>query len=108
MDGSAYEAELTYLVQYARESPVYFVPVRDAAETVAGVGASEEDIQSTTLDLIRGMMSKGVRIGSMSPVEGEGFIPWELPPEDSLRRVEIEMRKHEDPLDFIEICWFSI
>lgn len=108
MGGSAYEAELTYLVQYAQASPVYFVPVRDAAETVAGAGASEETIQLTTLELIRGMISQGIEVGSMSPVEGEGFTPWGLPPEESLKRVEVEMRKREDPLDFIDICWFGI
>ncbi|WP_372409551.1 hypothetical protein [Streptomyces luteireticuli] len=105
--GEQYEEELDYLTQYAKTTPVYFTPVRDAAETVAGKGSTEAQIQAVTLKLVDDLLDRGVQIGDMSPLEGEAVIPWNLSREQTLRKVAEGMQKYKDPLDFIYICWFS-
>ncbi|OKI89977.1 hypothetical protein AMK11_02050 [Streptomyces sp. CB02414] len=102
-----YAKELDYLVRYARMSPMYFVPLRDAAEKAAGEGSGEAEIQEVTLQLISDMLDRGVRIGDMSPRDGEEVIPWGVSKQEALDRVALEMRDHEDPIDFIDICWFT-
>ncbi|MEU5126611.1 hypothetical protein [Streptomyces mobaraensis] len=104
---SGYEEELTYLIEYARMSPVYFTPVRDAAEAVAGPEATEEQIQEMTVKLIGDMLNRGVRIGDMSPVPGEMVVPWELSHDEALRKVADKMQRIGDPLNFVHICWFD-
>lgn len=61
------EEQLDHLVRYARMTPVNFVPLRDAAEKLAGFGSSEEEIQRVTLKLIDDTLDQGVRIGDTSP-----------------------------------------
>ncbi|MFJ7077823.1 hypothetical protein [Streptomyces sp. NPDC098781] len=103
-----YAEELDYLVRYVRMAPLYFVPLRDAAERIAGSGSSETEVQQVTLRLIGDMLDQGVRIGDMSPRDGEGVLPWDLSKEDALARVADEMTRYEDPVDFIDICWFGV
>ncbi|MCZ7458904.1 hypothetical protein [Streptomyces sp. WMMC940] len=50
------------------------------------------------------MIDQGVKVGDMSPKDGDGVIPWNVPKNDALRRVADEMRQHQDPVDFIDIC----
>lgn len=106
LTGKQYDDELDYLVQYARMAPVYFTPVRDAAETVAGERSTEAEVQKATLKLIGDMLDQGIKIGDMSPREGESVIPWNLTRDQSLRKVAEEMRRYDDPLEFVNICWF--
>lgn len=100
-------AELDYLASYARMAPLYFVPLRDAAEKIAGSGSSEGEIQQVTLELIGDMLDQGVQIGDMSSRDGEGVLPWGVSKEEALDRVASEMKRYDDPIDFIDICWFS-
>ncbi|WP_345591725.1 hypothetical protein [Streptomyces marokkonensis] len=102
-----YEKELDYLVRYAHMAPMYFVPLRDAAEKAAGRGSGEDEIQRVTLRLIGDMLDQGVRIGDMSSREGEDVIPWDVPRQEALDRVAREMKSYDDPIDFIDICWFT-
>ncbi|KOT79199.1 hypothetical protein ADK70_31445 [Streptomyces rimosus subsp. pseudoverticillatus] len=104
---NVYDEELNYLIEYAEMSPVYFIPVRDAAEKIAGKDSTEPQVQAITLQLIGDMLDRGVQIGDMSPREDEAFVPWGLPREQALHRVATEMQQYEDPLDFVKICWFS-
>lgn len=107
MTEASYAEELEYLIEYARSAPLYFSPLRDAAETVAGRGSTEDQIQATTLRLISDMLDQGVRIGDMSPRKGEDVLPWNLSKEEALQRVAKEMRQYDNPIDFIDICWFT-
>ncbi|WOX10317.1 hypothetical protein [Streptomyces sp. N50] len=102
-----YESELDYLVQYGETSSVYFTILWDAAETVAGDGSSVSDVQKAAIRLVGGMLDRGIRVGDVSPREGEEVIPWDLSREEILRRIEREMRMYDDPADYINICWFS-
>ncbi|GAU65083.1 putative hypothetical protein [Streptomyces sp. NBRC 110611] len=102
-----YEEELDYLVEYAEMSPVYFNPVRDAAEGIVGKGGTEDQVQAVTLKLIGDMLDRGVKIGYISPREGEYFVPWGISRDEALQRVATEMKQYENPLEFVKICWFS-
>ncbi|MFJ9041110.1 hypothetical protein ACIRF8_31650 [Streptomyces sp. NPDC102406] len=106
--GDEYQKEVDYLVRYAEMSPVYFTPVWDAAETIAGEGSSEAATQDAALAIIADMLERGVKVGDMSPRDGEGVIPWPLSREESLRRIREEMKRYDDPLEYVNICWFSI
>ncbi|GAA1042352.1 MULTISPECIES: hypothetical protein [Streptomyces] len=102
-----YRAELDYLIRYTEMSPVYFTPLWDAAETVAGQSASEAEVQEAALRLIGDMMDHGIKVGDMSPKDGEGVIPWGLSRSETLERIHSEMQAYEDPLEYVNICWFS-
>ena len=102
-----YESELDYLVRYGETSAVYFTILWDAAETVAGDGSSVADVQKAVVGLVGGMLDRGIRVGDVSPREGEEVIPWDLSREEALHRIEREMQMYDDPSDYINICWFS-
>ncbi len=101
-----YAEELDYLVDYARQSLVYFEIVRDAAEKISGPGSAESQVQSSTLRLIADMIDQGVRVGDPNPRPDEELIEWVMPKGEVLHRIAEEMAKRDDPSDFIDICWF--
>ncbi|MFD6420740.1 hypothetical protein [Streptomyces sp. NPDC060198] len=98
-----YAEELDYLVRYCRTSAVYLFLVHDAAESLAPEGSGEEVVRALTLRLI----DSGVQVGGMSPREGEGVVPWGIPREAALRRIDAEMRKHDDAGELFAFCWFA-
>ncbi|MFE7136066.1 hypothetical protein ACFVIM_35000 [Streptomyces sp. NPDC057638] len=106
MNDEKYQEELDYLVQYARTSLLHFIPLRDAAENVTGGDGSEADIQAATVRLVGDMIDQGVAVGDLSPREGEEFLPWNVSKGEALARIAEGMRTREDPLDFMDICWF--
>ncbi|MFK4109470.1 hypothetical protein [Streptomyces sp. NPDC002176] len=103
--GETYRAELDYLVRYTEMAPVYFTPVWDAAETVAG--GTGPEARAVVLELVGDLLDRGVVVGDMSPRDGEGVIPWDLSRDQILGRIERGMRESEDPLDHVGICWFG-
>ncbi|GAA3189698.1 MULTISPECIES: hypothetical protein [Streptomyces] len=105
MDGE-YQGELDYLIRYVQMSPVYFSPVWDAAETVVGGEGTDAEVRAAALSLVGDMLDRGVKVGDMSPREGEGVISWNVSREETLRRIEEEMRRYVDPLEYVNICWF--
>ncbi|MGW8327833.1 hypothetical protein ACWGLE_08050 [Streptomyces sp. NPDC055897] len=106
VNGEKYQEELDYLVEYARKSPVYFTIVWDAAESIVGDEAVEEQVRKTALKLIGDMIDRGVKLGDMSHHEGESVIIWELSRAEAVQRVAERMEKYSDPLDYVYICWF--
>ncbi|MCW7947417.1 hypothetical protein AAW14_37210 [Streptomyces hygroscopicus] len=106
LSAEAYGEELDYLVNYARESLVYFDIVRDAAENIAGSGSTESQIQQATLKLISDMIERGVKVGDPSSNSDEDLTPWNMPKGEVLNRITKEMAMRDDPSDFIDICWF--
>ncbi|MFC5804422.1 hypothetical protein, partial [Streptomyces formicae] len=63
--------------------------------------------RASTLRLISDMLDRGVQIGDMSSKKGETLVPWRVSKEAALSRVADEMRRLDDPMEFIKICWFS-
>ncbi|WP_206503209.1 hypothetical protein [Streptomyces chrestomyceticus] len=102
-----YEEELEYLVEYAEMTPVYFIPVRDAAKNIAGKERTETQLQSITLQLISDMLDRGVQVGDLGSHEDEDFVPWNLSRDQALQKIASEMKQYDDPLDFVNICWFA-
>ncbi|MGW0854396.1 hypothetical protein [Streptomyces sp. NPDC002690] len=107
--GSAreYAEELDYLLRYCRTSSVYLFLVHDAAESLVPAGSSEEAVRMLTLRLIGDMIDSGVQVGDMSAREGEWVVPWGIPREAALRRIDAEMRKRDDPWELFASCWFA-
>ncbi|MGW2398726.1 hypothetical protein ACWCYY_19455 [Kitasatospora sp. NPDC001664] len=108
MTGSRlYKEELDYLVAYAHDALVYFFVVRDAAEKLAGSGATEDAIRDMTVQLVGDMVDAGISVGDISEKPDVDFEPWGLPKGEVLERIRREMDELDDSDSFLQICWFG-
>ncbi|NJQ02059.1 hypothetical protein [Streptomyces zingiberis] len=103
-----FREELEYLYEYAKMGILYFVPVWDSAEIVAGEGASIPQVRAAALKLIGAMIDRGVEVGEISSRPDRDIERWELSKEEILRRIDEGTKERRDPLDFIYICGFRV
>ncbi|MBW1601670.1 hypothetical protein JJV70_06000 [Streptomyces sp. JJ66] len=101
------EEEIDYLYEYAKIGLLYFVPLWDSAESLAGKSAPLVRVREVTLELIGALTDRGVRVGPLSHREDRLIEPWNLSREEILLRVAEELEQRSDPLDCIEICGFT-
>lgn len=101
-----FNEELEYLHQYARKGVLYFIPLWDSAETLAGEGAPVACIREIALALIGTLIDRGVQIGEISRQADRDIEPWNDEKGIILSRVDEGMKHRKDPLDFVDICGF--
>jgi len=106
MSNDPFEEELEYLYEYAKKGLLYFIPVWDSAETLAGRGVPVPQTRQIALDLIGALIDRGVRVGKISQREDRDIEPWDDDKGAILSRIEEGMKQADDPLDFVDICGF--
>ncbi|RCH61749.1 hypothetical protein DT019_36580 [Streptomyces sp. SDr-06] len=105
IDSRQYREELDYFVDYAGQTTVYLPLLYDAAEGILDSKPSREEVERVILQLISDVIDRGVQVVDLGGSGGD-FTPWESSKSETLRRVAEEMKRYDDPMDFIEICWF--
>lgn len=106
MSDDLFDEELEYLYEYARKGLLYFIPLWDSAETLAGEGAPVARVREVALELIGALIDRGVRVGEISRQAGRDLDLWDDEKDLILSRIDEGMKSREDPLDFVDICGF--
>ncbi|WP_344329066.1 hypothetical protein [Streptomyces macrosporus] len=108
MSADLFEEEVEYLFRYAEKGLLYFVPLWDSAETVAGRGAPVSRVREVALELIGALIDRGVRVGDVGEREDRDIDPWDADRETVLARVDAGMRRMTDPTDLVYVCGFRV
>ncbi|MFF7649162.1 hypothetical protein ACFZCY_04770 [Streptomyces sp. NPDC007983] len=103
-----YDAELQYLLQYARDDWVGFSVISGTVASLLGRGASRQELMNMTLRIIGDLYDRGVRAGELTASDAHPFSPWPVAKEGALDRIQSEMRKLSTMPDSGDICWFTI
>ncbi|MCG3042915.1 hypothetical protein ACLIYM_24690 [Streptomyces fenghuangensis] len=98
--------EIDYLYEYARKGLLYFIPLWDSAETLAGKGATRERVREITLELVGALIDRGVQVGEISQQADRDIEPWSEDKGEILNRIDEGIKHRSDPLDFVDICGF--
>jgi hypothetical protein len=108
MPDESFGEELEYLYEYARKGLLYFIPLWDSAETLAGKGASRSRVREVALELVGSLIDRGVKVGEISPRADRDIEPWDEEKSTILSRINEGIRRRDDPLDFVDICGFRV
>lgn len=106
MTDDSFDEELEYLYQYARKGLLYFTPLWDSAETLAGEGAPSTQVREVALGLIGALMDRGVRVGDISQRANREIEPWDEAKSVILDRISEGIKRRKDPPEFMDICGF--
>ena len=81
-----------------------FVYLAEVTSVVKFVGhESPTELQTPTIELVRLVIERGLM--EIGDLRKDGFHKWEMPIEESLRRVELEWNALGRPPSLGEICW---
>jgi hypothetical protein len=97
---------LESLVEECREDHVgLWRLVRTVRHDLGASGA--QDIRAVTLRLVRGLLQQpGIQVGHPAP-DGRHFLPWGLPAEQALSRIEREWTALGREPGIGEVAWFT-
>lgn len=93
------------LVEECRVDHVGLWEVLNAARYDLGASTPPE-IQATTLQLVRGLLDRGMHVGYPAP-DGKGFSPWNVSAEIAMRRIEQEWSALGREPNIGEVAWFT-
>lgn len=93
------------LVEECRVDHVGLWEVINAARYDLGA-STPEDIQATTVRLVRGLLGRGMHVGYPAP-DGKGFAPWNVPADVAVRRIEQEWDALGREPNIGEVAWFT-
>ena len=100
------EEVLESLIEECHEDHVGLWRIVNAVRFDLGVKISEET-QEMTLQLVRRLLQeRNVQVGHPAP-DGRHFLPWILPPDEALSRIEDEWTALDREPNIGEIAWFT-
>jgi len=102
-----YGWELRYLLEYTRGDWVGFSVISGTVSALLGKGASWEECVVAVLRIVGDLYDEGVRAGELTSSDQEPFLPWPAGKQETLDRIEAEMRKLSALPDSGDICWFT-
>ncbi len=66
-----------------------------------------QETRALALQLVRRLLSeRGMRVGHPAP-DGRGFVSWDLPPDQAVRRIEQEWTSLGREPNIGEVAWFT-
>src|SRR3981189_2255205 len=101
---SSYQDDLDYLLDYAREDWVGLSPVNAVAGTVAGKGATFEELTSAMVSVIGDLIDRGAVPGDLIE-QDPGFKAWSGTKEERLRRIAAETKALGRLPETGEVAW---
>ncbi|HTU22533.1 MAG TPA: hypothetical protein VMG10_31130 [Gemmataceae bacterium] len=100
------EDVLESLVEECRDDHVGLWEVVNAVRYDLG-STDPAQTRALTLQLVhRLLQERGIQIGQPTP-DGRHFVPWELPPDQAVRRIEQEWSALGHDPDIGDVAWFS-
>jgi hypothetical protein len=100
--GSSWDEDLAYLVRYARGDWVGLSSVTAVAGTVAGEGATFDELVSAMLAVVGDLIDRGAVPGDLV---ARGFEPWPGTKEARLRRIATETEALGRLPETGEVAW---
>ncbi|MFW0796548.1 hypothetical protein AAFP30_22255 [Gordonia sp. CPCC 205515] len=104
----AYQENLDYLVDYAKDDWVGFSPIVGAATSLVRSAYSRESATDMVLALISDLLDQGVQAGDLTDSDEKPFVPWVLTKSEVLERIRADMVALPELPDSGDICWFAI
>ncbi|MFI5593306.1 hypothetical protein ACIA5G_50235 [Amycolatopsis sp. NPDC051758] len=98
------EKDLAYLLDYAREDWVGMSPISAVAGTIAGQGATSDELTAALLAVIGDLIDRGAVPGDLV-AEDPGFTPWPGTKEERLRRIAAETAELGRLPETGEVAW---
>jgi hypothetical protein len=101
---SASQADLDYLLDYAREDWLGLSVVTAISGATAGKGATLDTLASTTLSIIGDLIDRGAVPGNLTEHD-PGFEAWSGTKDDWIERIATEIREQGRLPETGEVCW---
>jgi hypothetical protein len=97
---------LESLVEECREDHVGLWRIVNAVRFDLG-STDSVHTRTTALRLVRSLLQeRGVQVGHPTP-DGRHFVPWDLPPDQAVRRIEAEWAALGREPNIGELAWFT-
>jgi len=97
---------LKSLIEECHEDHVGLWRIANAVRLDLGTSEPEET-RTRTLQLVCGLLrERGMLVGHPAP-DGRRFVPWDLPPEQAVKRIEQEWSALGRAPNIGEVAWFT-
>jgi hypothetical protein len=79
----------------------------DSVSRTTGGAKADETRRELSLQLIRKLLEDGLAEAGMVEEQG-GFVPWGIPVEDAMQRIEREWPRRSSGPGLGEVCWLNL
>jgi hypothetical protein len=102
-----YREEFSYLAEYADDDWLGFSVITGTAATLLGKGYSLEQEERLVLRIVGDLLDLGAQAGDLSDDPDGPFKPWHTGKNESLTRIETELKSLGRSPESGDICWIT-